>query len=186
MRRAALALAVGAVLAACGDDGRGGAPVVTTTPPAATTEGLALRSDAFADGAAIPPAFTCEGGDDPPPLSWTGVPAGSAELVLLVEDHDAPGGTFAHWVVYALAPADTSIGAGRLPVGAVEGENGFGRIGYAGPCPPEGDDPHRYEFTLLAVPERLDLPGGATAEDVREAIGEAFLAKATLTGTFGR
>lgn len=183
MRAVVLAVVV-AVGAACGGADEDTAPVVTTEPALAPT--LALTSEAFADGAPIPVEFTCDGEDRPPPLAWTGVPDGSAELVLLMEDPDAPRGTFVHWVVYALAPADTTIGAERLPVGAVEGENGRGRIGYAGPCPPPGDRPHRYVFTLVAVPERLDLPGGSSADDVRGAVGDTALAEATLTGTFAR
>jgi Raf kinase inhibitor-like YbhB/YbcL family protein len=179
--RARLAIAAAAaaalLLAACGGD-KPSAPL----PAAPAT--LSLESGAFPDGGTIPGRFTCSGAGVPPPLSWSGVPGAARELVLLVEDPDAD--RFAHWTVLRI-PADArGIAGGRLPRGAVETENGFGDRGWGAPCPPEGDAPHRYVFTLYALHAPLGLDGGASADDVRRALAEHALARGTLTGRFGR
>lgn len=155
-------------------------------PPPAAPEELRLRSPAFADGVAIPARFTCEGENVSPPLSWSRVPAGARSLALLVEDPDAPGGTFVHWTLYDLARGATGLAAGRVPGGAREGENSFGEEGYGGPCPPEDDPPHRYVFTLYALDAPLGLEAGASPSEVRDALAERAIARGTLTGRFGR
>jgi hypothetical protein len=177
--------------AACGGGDGDDDDAGPTTSRAATTTGgwtayLTLTSRAFADGDTVPPKFTCDGDNVPPPLDWTGVPAGTAELVLLVEDPDAARGTFTHWIVYRLPPADGHLEAGSLSVQAVEGEHDGSRVGYLGPCPPRGDPPHRYVFTLSAVDAHLDLPGGASADDVHDALDGHVVARGILTGTYER
>ena len=119
-----------------------------------------------------------------PPLSWSAVPDGAKNLALLVEDPDAD--RFPHWTVLAIPPAEEGIAAGRTPRGAVETENGFGDRGWGGPCPPEGDPPHRYVFTLYALDAPLGLGADASADEVRRAVGEHALARGKLTGRFGR
>src|SRR5688572_20049721 len=131
--------------------------------------GITLTSPAFADGEAIPERHTCSGEDVAPPLAWSGVPDGTAELALLVEDPDAPGGTFVHWVLAGLDPSSGGLAEGTVPAGAVEGRNGFRRRGYGGPCPPPGR-PHRYVFMLFAAAEPLGLRGRPTADDLRRAL----------------
>lgn len=178
MRWAAAGALILVLLAACG----GGEPEALP-PPAG---GLEVTSPAFAEGEAVPAEFTCDGENVSPPLRWSGVPERAAELVLLVEDPDAPGDTFVHWVVFGLDPGLPGLERGTLPAGALEGGNDFGEVGYAGPCPPEGDAPHRYVFTLYAISEPLGLQEGASAEEVREAIAEITIAGGELTGTYGR
>jgi hypothetical protein len=141
---------------------------------------ITLESPAFDDGAEIPQRFTCDGEDAPPPLRWSGVPAAARELALVVEDPDAPDGTFVHWTVYGLPARAKGLDAG------LEGENSFGDTGYGGPCPPEGDEPHRYEFLLYALSKPIGLDQGAAPGDVRDAIRERATARGLLTGTFGR
>jgi Raf kinase inhibitor-like YbhB/YbcL family protein len=104
---------------------------------------ITLRSPAFADGDTIPGVYTCDGDDVSPPLGWSGVPADAAELAIVVEDPDAPAGTFVHWVLWRLDPGQAGLGQGQVPAGVPEGRNDFGRVGWGGPCPPRGSDPHR-------------------------------------------
>lgn len=181
-----LVIALFVTLVACGDDGGGsgggGQPVETGTPP---TSGLTLTSPAFDDGASIPRRYTCDGEGVSPPLRWTGVPDGTSALALIVEDPDAPRGTFTHWVVWGLDPAAGEIPEGSLPAGAGEGRNGFGGDGYGGPCPPRGST-HRYRFELLALPGEPDLAPGAGADDLRRAVEGDVLGQALLVATYGR
>lgn len=151
----------------------------------ARAEAQPLRSAAFGDGETIPEAHTCEGEDRPPPLAWEALDPDAAELVLVVDDPDAPGGGFAHWLVAGLPP-DTTALEGALPAGAVEGTNGFGDVGWAGPCPPPGDEPHTYVFDVVAVAEPTGLAPGFTASELREAVDDHALATARLSGRYGR
>ncbi len=146
---------------------------------------FSLTSPAFAEGGAIPREHTCDGRDASPPLSWSGAPADSASLALVVDDPDAGG--FVHWVLFNLtASATGSIPAGysASPDAAPQGRNGFGRTGYGGPCPPSGT--HHYVFRLLALDAMLPLAGTPAAADVLAAADGHVLAEARLTGTYRR
>jgi Raf kinase inhibitor-like YbhB/YbcL family protein len=173
----ALLLAV-AALAGCGDD-----DTVEGEAPKAP-ERITLESPAFEDGAEIPKRFTCDGDEAPPPLSWSGVPAKARELALLVEDRDAD--RFVHWSVLAIPAGTTALDQGRVPGGAVQTENGFGKRRWGGPCPPEGKGEHRYVFALYALDGRLGLGADASADDVRVKVGDASVARGVLTGRYGR
>jgi Raf kinase inhibitor-like YbhB/YbcL family protein len=165
-------------LAACGGDGgsvKGSAPAAPDT--------LRLSSAAFAAGATIPRRYTCDGANEAPPLRWTRPPKATRELALLVEDPDAPGGTFVHWTVYGLPAAATHL---TRATEAKQGENSFGKRGYNGPCPPKGDKPHRYVFTLYALKVRTTLKAGAKPARVRAAIAKRAVARGRLIGRFGR
>ncbi len=150
-----------------------------------------LTSAAFANDGPIPALDTCEGRDLSPALQWAGAPANTRSYALLVVDPDAPGGEFAHWVVYDLPAASTGLPQGlskspELPTGGRQGINGFRRTGYGGPCPPPGPV-HHYVFTLHALDiARLPVPPGAPLDQVRAAIRGHVLATATLTGVFNR
>ena len=147
---------------------------------------IELRSPAFSDHAAIPTRFTKDGEDLSPPLEWSGVPEGTAELALLCEDPDAPGGTFVHWVLSGLDASLSGLGEGETPPGAVEGTNDYGHTGYGGPRPPAGDDPHRYFFRLYAAADPLGLSPGGSADDLRRALARTELARGTVVGTYQR
>jgi Raf kinase inhibitor-like YbhB/YbcL family protein len=142
-----------------------------------------LTSAQFDEGASIPRAHTCDGEDIPPDLRWSGVPGGIVELALTCEDPDAPSGTFVHWVAWGIDP---SAGHLRTDSEIREGTNGFGRQGYAGPCPPTGHGPHRYVFTLSGVDQPIELEPGASIVDLRAIIEGQIRATATLTGTYER
>ena len=147
---------------------------------------ITLTSPDFEDGGRIPTRLTCDGDDDSPALRWEGLPAGTAEVALLVEDPDAPGGTFVHWVLWGVAAASRELSAGQLPAGAKNGRNDFGRRGWNGPCPPRSRGEHRYIFTVFAVSEPLSLAPGASADELRRALHGRVLAEGRLTGRFGR
>ncbi len=143
----------------------------------------------FANGERIPIKYTCDGEDISPPLTWEGQPEGVVSYVLIVEDPDAPMGTFTHWVMYNIPSKLTSLPEGVPKQGKTEvglqGINDFRRIGYGGPCPPPGK-PHRYFFKLYALDSTLDLPPGARKRDVTKAMEGHVLAQAQLMGIYGR
>lgn len=149
-----------------------------------------LSSPAFAPGTVIPAEYTCDGADISPPLSWSGTPAGTGSLVLVVEDPDAPGGTFYHWAVFDIAPNTAGLaagsGAGGPAAGLHEARNSFGESDYRGPCPPPGPA-HHYRFRLLAINQpRLDLTGSTDVAAVLTAAQAYVVGEADLVGTFGR
>jgi Raf kinase inhibitor-like YbhB/YbcL family protein len=170
---------VALALAACG-----GGDTVEGPAPAAPQR-IKLTSS-FEPGAVVPANNTCSGKNVSPPLAWGGVPAGARSLALLVEDPDAPGGTFVHWTAYDIDPKTTKFDEGAVPSGTKQGENSFGDRKYAGPCPPKGDQPHRYVFTLSALKATVGLDAGAKPDAVRSAIKGRALAKGQLVGRFGR
>jgi Raf kinase inhibitor-like YbhB/YbcL family protein len=146
---------------------------------------MTLQSPAFADGEAMPPRFSREGEDLPPPLEWDGVPVGTAELVLELTDPDAPRGAFVHWIAAGLDPRLDRYDPERPPL-RVEGRNGWGEVGYGGPRPPAGDPPHRYVFTLYALAEPSALPPGASHVDLVDALRAKVLSEARLVARFAR
>jgi Raf kinase inhibitor-like YbhB/YbcL family protein len=144
-----------------------------------------LSSPDFDDGGDIPVEHTCDGADVPPVLVWEGSHPRAVELVLIFEDPDAPSGPFTHWLVAGLEPESGSTASG-LPDGAAEGTNDFGRIGWAGPCPPAGDEPHTYRFEVIGLAEPTGLQPGFTAAELAEATAGQQLSSANLTGHYGR
>ncbi|MGH9434001.1 MAG: YbhB/YbcL family Raf kinase inhibitor-like protein, partial [Terriglobia bacterium] len=122
---------------------------------------LSLQTAAFAPGGFIPARFTCKGDDVSPALAWSGSPANTRAFALIVEDPDAPAGTWTHWLVYDLPSSARALPegvpkTGEISGGGRQGTNDFGKIGYGGPCPPPGK-PHRYFFRLYALNARLQL-----------------------------
>lgn len=154
--------------------------------PAQVPASIELTSPAFKAGAPMPRRFSCDDAELSPPLTWRKVPDGAKSLALVMEDPDAPNGTFVHWTVFAIAPDAREFLEGEAPKGSLEGENSFDDVGYGGPCPPEGDKAHRYVFELYALHAQPDLKRGAKPEEVRDAIAEHALARGRLVGTFKR
>ena len=150
-----------------------------------------LTSSAFAEGAAIPEEYTCQGKNISPPLKWSGVPSETKSLAFIMDDPDAPMGTWVHWVLYDLAPSMTELPEGlpakeHIAAGSgKEGSNDFKRIGYGGPCPPAGK-PHRYFFKLYALDTALDLKPGAKKKDLERAMEKHILAQGQLMATYKR
>lgn len=178
-----LALCIG--LAACGtgtnatNETSGGAAVDTTLT------NISVTSTAFTDGQPIPAQFTCDGANQSPALTWSDPPAGTKSFALVVDDPDAPSGTFRHWGVFDIPAATRSIGAGEK-VGT-EAHNDMGKRGYGGPCPPPGHGVHHYHFKLFALDlDKLGLPAGATVADVEQEASKHALAQGEIVGTYER
>lgn len=149
-----------------------------------------LKSDAFTEGQALPAQFTCDGEDQSPPLNWSEPPDGTKSFALIVDDPDAPSGTFRHWAAFNIPASarDMPAGAGSQAAGEIaQAKNDFGRLGYGGACPPPGHGPHHYRFKLFALDtDRLDLPADSTIEQVEAAAASHQIGRAELTGTYER
>jgi Raf kinase inhibitor-like YbhB/YbcL family protein len=171
----------------------GAALLATTAAAGAADSGgaatLKVTSSAFDDGGRIPAEYTCEGKGVAPPISWTAVPPATRSIAVLVEDPDAPNGTFEHFVAFNLPPERKS-----LPTEAVKSiapgsalktaRNSSGTIGFAPICPPSGR--HHYKFEVVALDAMLDLPPGSDAQSVRAAMQGHVLARGELIGIFGK
>jgi Raf kinase inhibitor-like YbhB/YbcL family protein len=150
---------------------------------------MILTSSAFKNGEQIPTKYSCDGEKISPPLTWTNAPAGTKSFLLIVDDPDAPRGTFTHWVIFNI-PASVNSLPENIPTdptlsnGATQGQNGAGKIGYTSPCPPSGT--HRYMFQLFALDTQLTLAPGAAKQDVLNAIQGHIIAQTTLTGLYSR
>lgn len=123
---------------------------------------MEIESPSLEEGEIVPVEFTCDGEEVSPPLSWSEAPEGTDSLTLVVDDPDAPGDTFVHWLVSGIPPDVTEVGRGEVPRGGTEQPNSGGRTSYVGPCPPEGDPPHRYRFMIRAIGPGGAVVGGAT------------------------
>jgi Raf kinase inhibitor-like YbhB/YbcL family protein len=145
-----------------------------------------ISSPAFTDGSEIPRRHTCDGENRSPLLTWRDAPTGTRSFVLIVDDPDAPSGTFTHWVLLDIPSGLTELSEGVTGVGR-GGRNDFGKNGYGGPCPPKGHGPHRYFFTLSALDiETVGLPDGATRSRVEAAMKGHAVATARLGGRYER
>ena len=174
---AALAAATALLLAACGDE---------PPPDPPGNEDLVVTSTVFEAGEAIPAQYTCEGEEVSPPLVWAGEPDGTAGFAVVMSDPDAPGGDFIHWVLYDIPATESSLDEGVGEVVGQVGETSAGEAAYVGPCPPEGDEPHRYRFTVYALSRLLGIEAGSAYEDVRAELDEAAIASGTLEAEFSR
>lgn len=191
---------------ASGGDGAGDSAAAPTTEVAGPTSGPAspgtatpeasatpketrmpftLTSSAFRDGGPIPRRYTCDGADVSPALQWEGAPEDAASFALVVDDPDARG--FVHWILFDLTGAATGglpEAISESPDAPPQGTNGFGKVGYGGPCPPSGT--HHYRFTLYALDAPLGLSGAPKADAVRAAMEGHVIGERTLTGTYAR
>jgi hypothetical protein len=150
---------------------------------------LEVRSSAFGEGGSIPSDFTCDGADMSPSVSWSGAPAGTQSFAVMVDDPDAPGGNWTHWLLYDLSPKLNQLPAGIppaaiLPDGGFQGRTDFGKAGYGGPCPPAGT--HRYFFKVFAIDRILHLEPGTTKKKLLAAMRGHILAEGALMGTYAR
>jgi len=141
-----------------------------------------LSSPAFADGGSIPQKHTCQGHDVSPELNWSEAPAGVKSLALIMDDPDAPGGTFTHWVLFDIPPETRQLAEGAGPIG-VDGGNSLSQTGYMGPCPPSGI--HRYYFRLYALDvPALNLKAGAARGEVEAAMKNHVVGTADTLGRY--
>lgn len=149
-----------------------------------------VKSSAFEEGGFIPVQYTCDGADISPEIFWTGYPEETKSFVFIMDDPDAPVGTFTHWVVYDIPPKTNLLPESFPNVPQIEnikqGINDFGRMGYGGPCPPYGK-PHRYFFRVFAVDqESLGLPPGASRQEVEMVLVGKVIDKGQIMGLYGR
>ncbi len=177
-RRMLVVVALAAIATGCG------APPGDQEVPVTVPTSITVTSSVFAEGETIPREYTCDGGGRVPPLAWSDVPDDAGALALVVDDPDAPSGTFTHWVVLDL-PADMrELTDGRLPAGTKQAVNSGGRTGWYPPCPPNGT--HRYRFTVHALSRATGIPDGAPLERALAAIRGFAVASGTLEGRYSR
>jgi Raf kinase inhibitor-like YbhB/YbcL family protein len=151
---------------------------------------LSISTPSFSGGGDIPKKFTCDGADVSPQLSWTEPPAGTKSFALLVDDPDAPAGTWNHWTMWNIPASARGLAEGvkkeaTLPDGSEQGKNDFRKTGYDGPCPPPGK-PHRYFFKLFALDMKLELKPGARKRELEAAMKARILAQGEYMGRYGR
>jgi Raf kinase inhibitor-like YbhB/YbcL family protein len=158
--------------------------MITLCKEGATMSEFKLSSTAFQNNGFIPSQYTCDGRDINPPLVIENVPPGTKSLVLIVDDPDAPMGTWVHWVLWNIAPLTKEIKENDTPGGAAAGRNDFNKQSYGGPCPPSGT--HRYFFKLYALDIAIDLPSGATKADVEKAMNGHVISQAQIIGLYKR
>ena len=144
------------------------------------SESIIVTSSAFEEGGSIPRRHTCDADDVSPPLAWTGAPDGAAAFAVIVDDPDARG--WVHWIVADIPAETASVAEGESP--GTDGRNDFGRNGWGGPCPPSGS--HRYSFEVVALSDRLGLPAGFSADELRAAMEGKVLASGRLTASYRR
>lgn len=139
-------------------------------------------------GGVIDPRYTCDGVDVAPALSWAAAPEGTAEIAIALVDDSvvSDGQSFVHWVIWGLDPAEIALAEDDVPPGAVQALNFFGDVGYGGPCPPAGDEPHLYRLTAYALNSPLGRADGTPAGDVLDAIATAVIGSTDLTATYAR
>jgi Raf kinase inhibitor-like YbhB/YbcL family protein len=179
-----LVLAFGLALILPGFSGCHGSTVLGQGKP-----DLQLTGPSFANGE-IPRKFTCDGDDTSPHLEWVAPPAATQSFALTIVDHDAPVGSFVHWVLYDVPPETRALPEGvptqdKLPDGSRQGRNDFDKIGYGGPCPPGGSS-HRYTFSLYALDSKLNLAPRATRSQLEAAVKGHILARGQLVARYQR
>jgi Raf kinase inhibitor-like YbhB/YbcL family protein len=145
---------------------------------------IEIISTAFAPNGIIPKRHTCDGENLSPPLEWKNLPPQTQSIALIMDDPDAPMGTFVHWVTFNIPPEVTEFAEGEKGIG-VEGINDFRKVGYGGPCPPRGSN-HRYFFKIYALDTKLNLDSRATKKDLEKAMQGHILAQGELIGRYGR
>jgi Raf kinase inhibitor-like YbhB/YbcL family protein len=154
------------------------------TQASAGGKAMKITSTAFQAGGNIPAKFTCDGPNTNPSLRIEGAPANAKSLVLIVDDPDAPGGLFTHWLVWNVDPQTTEIAENSAPAKALQGTNDFPKTGYGGPCPPSGT--HRYFFKIFALDQTLDLKAGAKRAELDRAMRGHVVAQGELMGRYAR
>ncbi len=143
---------------------------------------FSLTSPAFSKNSMIPVEFTCNGADKSPPLFWSALPEKTKSLALVVEDPDAPSGSWTHWILFNISPSITNLEINSTPEGALQALNSWGNAKYQGPCPPLGA--HRYVFTLYALDKTLNLTNGVAANTALDAMTGHVIGSAVLTGLY--
>lgn len=143
---------------------------------------MKIENTSFKNGASIPSRFTCQGADVNPSLTIKEVPAAAQSLALILDDPDAPAGTWVHWLVWNISPQIKEILENSIPGNSVQGKNSWGRSNYGGPCPPSGT--HRYFFRLYALDHIISISSSAEVKELENAMKGHILAEAEIIGTY--
>jgi Raf kinase inhibitor-like YbhB/YbcL family protein len=175
-RRLAGLLVAATLMAGCGGSDE------PPQPPQSLPVVITVSSEAFGDGQPIPRTYTCDGAGISPPLRWSELPPATGSVALVVDDPDASGGTFVHWLVSDIAPTVTGVGPAEVPQGGTQIINSSDSESYFGPCPPSGT--HHYRFTVYALPQRTRLPTSASMDDTLTAIYDHAIASGRLVGLY--
>lgn len=163
--------------------------IENNTKEVITMQTISILAEAFTAGDTIPREYTCDGSNVSPALSWSGTPSNAKSIALIMDDPDAPGGTFVHWVLFNIPASTQKLPKGiprnqTLGDGSRQGMTDFGRAGYGGPCPPKGT--HRYYFRIYALDTMLNLQPGASREQLDDAMKGHVLAQGELMGKYAR
>lgn len=145
---------------------------------------MKLKSSAFEDNQPIPTIYTCDGDNINPHLDISEVPPNAQSLVLIVDDPDAPNGTFTHWMVWDIPPQTREISENSFPQGSVQGINSAGQVGYIAPCPPSGN--HHYHFKLFALNRKLEITQNISREELEREMDGVIIEEAETVGTYSR
>ncbi len=174
------AIAIAAIFTACG-----GGTVEPAAPAGVAVSDVTVTSRQLAPNGPIAVDNTCDGNDSMPGLEWSAVPSATRSIAIVVDDPDAPGGTFTHFIVYDL-PADAhALKPDAVPAApALVGKNDFGNVRWNGPCPPRGEE-HTYRFQLYALDAPLALPDGADRKQLADAMNGHVIGRGMLSATFG-
>jgi Raf kinase inhibitor-like YbhB/YbcL family protein len=179
----ALALAASTVLSGCGLIG------LDRTSSAELSEWFTVTSPVFRDGLDLPARYGCRtypgGTGQTPPLRWSGTPAGTRSFAIVMDDPDAETGAFVHWVIGGIDGTTQLLGEGARLNNTVEGLNTSAKVGYSPPCPPKGERPHRYRFTIYALNTEVPFRAGASLQDSLDAIADHTVGRGRITGYFG-
>src|SRR3989338_900721 len=189
MKRVAIVVVLGVLAAALAVlylRGRSPEPVVPSAdlPPILNNSNMLIASAAFERNSSIPKKNTCVGENVNPPLTFSGVPENAKSLSLIMDDPDAPRGTWVHWTMWNIDPSTINISVGSVPAGAVEGTTSSGKSGYGGPCPPSGT--HHYYFKLYALDTTLNLNKSLEKQGLESAMEGHVLGQAELVGLYSR
>jgi len=189
MKRVAIVVVLGVLAAALAVlylRGRSPEPVVPSAdlPPILNNSNMLIASAAFERNSSIPKKYTCDGENVNPPLTFSGVPENAKSLALIMDDPDAPRGTWVHWTMWNIDPSTINITVGSVPAGAVEGTTSSGKSGYGGPCPPSGT--HHYYFKLYALDTTLNLNKSLEKQGLESAMEGHVLGQAELVGLYSR
>jgi Raf kinase inhibitor-like YbhB/YbcL family protein len=154
------------------------------------SKSMTISSESFEPGHDIPMKYTCDGEDMSPQLSWDGAPEGTETFTLIMDDPDAPGRTFTHWVLYNISASRSELPEGvtaekLVKKGCSQALNDFRMAGYGGPCPPPGK-PHHYHFKLYALNTELDVPSGMPRSAIEAAMRGHVLAETEIVGLYKR
>jgi len=197
LRLLQLSIALSALLVACGDGGDKSSPTPSGSQAQATASAVegelrGLGSESLPVDRTIPSRFTCDGEEVSPALSWGAPPPGTESLMLIMDDPDAPGGRFTHWLIYNLDTGARGLPEGVEKIerpangaGGIQGKNDFGDSGYGSPCPPAGNA-HHYDFALIYLDALIELESGASKDEMVNAVKGHELGRSSFTATYQR